>query len=238
MEKIQENKRIDAAPRVGVVGKMLAVAAGAAAGAGALVATVNHAISQNIKQWMAPGIDQVGDIAAKMANNKAIIHEESEIEQLRNEVANRMRNKILANIKDGEARRIMGDRDGVLTQSFAKARQSKISSVISNHHVQRDISEMCPYDTAIRENIARQLVADEKVLLGLAAEGASAHVPLLDKIKLSGALHLSGGQKTVAALAFTGAAVVTAGAIYYLLNQHAKNHQLQENQISQLGFNV
>jgi hypothetical protein len=238
MENISQNEPLASKPRVGVAGKLLSVAAGAAAGVGAMVVAVNSSIRQNLKRWSEPGFKAFDKYGEKLHQDESMLSIDEGIANIRSEARKALKNKIIATVDDGEARRVMSDAKGVMGKAIGKARSAQRYDSLSDVQIHNALNQMENGQVGLRQDIARLVVDDEKRMLTQAFEEVPSYISLKDKLSFSKDLHLTSGQKSTAALAFVGAAAVTAGAVHYLMKQHAKNRQLQATDMSQFAFNV
>lgn len=238
MENISKNKTADSNPRDGVGGKLLSVAAGAAAGVGAMVMTVNSSIRQNLKRWSEPGFKAFDKYQEDLGNNELLLDTENSISSIRSDAKVKLKRSVLARVEDGEARRLMSDSKGMIGKAIGKARGHQRYDSLGDVQIHNALNQIENGQVGLRQDVARLVVDDEKRLLTQAFEEVPSHIGLKDKLTFSKDLHLSANQKTAAAIAFVGAAAVTAGAVHFLMKQYAKNQAMRSAEPISAGFDL
>jgi hypothetical protein len=237
MENTSKNESTEAAGRGGVAAKLLSAAAAAAAGTGALVATVNQQIKSNLSKYAKDGLAALGRFEKEYQSLP-----DSEIDRQAIETdrfAARRQFESAMETASNDVISFRGKNPNKLSKALREARNKYRIDTSQDEHLiyQAEASSLLPEQmVAERQKLAGIIVRDEENVVSGMLKDAVSHVPLKDKILLSSELHLTGSQKTLAVVFAAGTAAVTAGAIHYLLQQHAQHKALRGSSQPNLDF--
>lgn len=236
----------DAPPKKspGVLVKVLAAVSGLAAGGWASIIVINNGISKNLRQLAEPGFARLKQMrAGSKAENTDWSPLEDELVgadtvEARFDLAQkiqkdmRLRFESAMNARAPDEMRRMLTSDSLIGKAYKKAKASDPVINFSSQKTRQAIAEQAAHRSSLPGEDEMTAKGFKDLLFNLEEKNMEAailstpnHIPLKDRLLFSRELHLSGGQKAGAALAFVGVAAVAAGAVYYGIKHFKTNKE-------------